>query len=699
MNVSQVLSLGLWPALPLTGYWAFLRPWRAASRPPCPAISLAALAATAGLAIWSFPLLIAAIMGVYSAEHFGGIGWIVTLVSLVVLFSRQGWVKPHNFSLSVWDCLLGCGLLAAAALYVALPTEILSADHDEGIYVNHAVYIARHGQLDIPFPWPEWLDTGFRGALGRFRGTWPTDDSLTVVFGHLYPVWLAQAFETAGQWGLYRLNPVLSILSLSIFYGLVRSLVSKPYAVVGTLFLAFNVSQLWVSRITLSEVLTQLFVGAGLLLLMRGLRDNDRLEARWSGVFLGLALAVRIDSLILVPLLLLAHVAMTVLDTRTESVGGAWRAFYQTAVPIFALALLYYPLFSKPYWDQHDFLLAPVGALAAFLLLTLLVASRFGRLVRPMIVSTPVLAVGGLMLFGAVGYAYFIRPHNAPYDTFDLPGLGLDGKRSYAEDSVVNLARYVSPLVVWAATLGWFVSTWLAARKGRVLAVLVALALVGGYSAIYLWKPSITPMHFWAIRRFVPVTIPGFILFATVGISWITAYLPRHGKALLSGLVLGYLCLFTVRTDALIYRFQENQGYSAQFKELADKLPSDRPIVATGQSRWWTPLYLVFDRQVIPLNVRNRQGKRALIRLIAEREQKDRPVLLLADRQLSLPGLRVVKVDTITLSRSYTEWTPRPLPQRIKSDELVISFYEITEAVSGGPGSRPESPEDDGPGR
>lgn len=116
-----------------------------------------------------------------------------------------------------------------------------------------------------------------------------------MVFGHLYPIWLAQAFETLGRWGLYRLNPAFSILSLSIFYGLARSLVSKPYAVVGTLFLALNVSQLWVSRITLSEVLTQMFVGSGLLLLMRGLRDNDGLEARWSGIFLSLALAVRIE--------------------------------------------------------------------------------------------------------------------------------------------------------------------------------------------------------------------------------------------------------------------------------------------------------------------------------------------------------------------------------------------------------------------
>lgn len=173
MNVSQAVSLGIWPALPLTGYWAFYRFWRTTETKPCPAIASAALTATAGIAIWSFPLLAAAIVGIYSSEYFGGIGWFVTLVSMLVLLKRHGPMNRRRTKLDAWDGILGFGLLTAASLYFAFPTEILSADHDEGIYVNHAIYIARHGQLDIPYTWSQGFESDFRNALGRFKAHGP----------------------------------------------------------------------------------------------------------------------------------------------------------------------------------------------------------------------------------------------------------------------------------------------------------------------------------------------------------------------------------------------------------------------------------------------------------------------------------------------------------------------------------------------
>jgi hypothetical protein len=36
-----------------------------------------------------------------------------------------------------------------------------------------------------------------------------------------------------------------------------------------------------------------------------------------------------------------------------------------------------------------------------------------------------------------------------------------------------------------------------------------------GFSVDYLYAPSNTPDHLWWIRRFTPVVVPGFVLYAT----------------------------------------------------------------------------------------------------------------------------------------------------------------------------------------
>jgi 4-amino-4-deoxy-L-arabinose transferase-like glycosyltransferase len=240
-------------------------------------------------------MLTAAVAGFYRAEYFGLLGWVVTGVSLWLLFKQHSRCKL-SFKFTFWDWVLAVGLIVAAGLYLGFPTESILGGRDQGVYANHGIHIANHGRLDVPYPWPENVSNIFALYFGEFPGFYKTQPTMTAQFAHLFPVWLAQVFSTFGYHGLFRLNGIFALLSLSIFYGLCRFALPKSYAASATLFLALNPSEIWLARITLTEILTQLFILSGLWLLLLALENNSKLLARWAGIFLGFSALVRIDS-------------------------------------------------------------------------------------------------------------------------------------------------------------------------------------------------------------------------------------------------------------------------------------------------------------------------------------------------------------------------------------------------------------------
>jgi hypothetical protein len=92
--VLKILSAGVWPALPLTGYWLFFRYKNAPGEPPLPAVTLFSLMTLTGIVVWSLPMLAAAAAGVFKPEFFGLLGWIVVLFSIKrFLYLRRGFLS------------------------------------------------------------------------------------------------------------------------------------------------------------------------------------------------------------------------------------------------------------------------------------------------------------------------------------------------------------------------------------------------------------------------------------------------------------------------------------------------------------------------------------------------------------------------------------------------------------------------------
>ena len=84
MNLfSAIAASGIWSALPLTGSLLFVRYYRSLVINPVSRVTTFSLMTVVGITVWSVPMLAAAIFGIYHAEFFGLIGWVITLFQFI----------------------------------------------------------------------------------------------------------------------------------------------------------------------------------------------------------------------------------------------------------------------------------------------------------------------------------------------------------------------------------------------------------------------------------------------------------------------------------------------------------------------------------------------------------------------------------------------------------------------------------------
>jgi Dolichyl-phosphate-mannose-protein mannosyltransferase len=676
------LAAGFWPAVPIAGYW--LLAITGLRRGLQAGIASVGLVSAVGITLWSPVLLISLVAGVYSPLAIGLIGWALVIGFVAGRLLTGSVVPPGGRTggdrspLGGWDIVLGAGLLLAAFLYLGFPGEFVIGGRDENSYALHGLWIAEHRRLDIPYPWPPALHATFYDAFLRFSGTFRTEPTMTPAFGHVLPTWLAQAASTFGFEGLSRVNGIFSLLSVTVFYGVCRLMVTKPFAVVAALVFALNPGQIWVSRTTLTEVLTQLLLWAALWLLVVALQSGIRSSARWAGAILGVAVLVRVDSVIVLPLLFLAHLVTRLAEDDRQRSSPIWRALYATALPSIVVAIAYYLAFSRPYLVELTPQLNQVAVATLVAMAILAIGTRPGlrRPLHALATSRASLILVGSLLATATVYAYFVRPNHEPFATFAAEQVLLGGKRTYAEDALPNLAAYLSAPVVFAGVGGWFVAVWLAARE-RASALVPLILVGGGISLLYLTNPTVTPDHFWAVRRFLPAVMPAFIAFAAFAAWWLVARLRRVTAAACVG-ALVLFAAFSAQGMAPFLFLSEHNGYRSQLATLAGHLPADDIVMALNGERWWKPLYVLFGRRVVDLSLGSASGREAFTTWVSRELAEGRqPLVLTVERQIFIPGLQYEPVHTEFLRRRQHRGSPTPLPTEVVDEATEINVFRV----------------------
>jgi hypothetical protein len=426
-------------------------------------------------------------------------------------------------------------LLAVAFALQARPTEYLLGGRDPGTYVAAMALIGRTGGvayadpavLSIP---AEDVEVFYRNpdapdyTWGRFMGfplERPSTGRVVPEFFHLFPAFGAYLFQAMGVKGALAAPPVFGILgTLAVFFAL-RRIFGAPPALLGALLLAVNVVQVWFGRYPVTETASQFLIFTGLFGVALWEERASAAFAALAGTAFGLAILMRIDSVLLAaPVLAYLLVRWARRDLPPAQAWAFLTPLALLAFHAFAHAAVWsrkylLELATRPYWRQPP--LFWLFAAAFLALVVLLVHARGPALYRQAAARAEALRTASLaaIALGAL-YLYFIRPLLSAWAGADgndparawagaewLRLLGFHRLAAHDAQAFLRLGWFVTPPGLALAVLGLMLAVW-RWQRAYLLPILVTLAFAG----FYFYKVRVYNDYFFALRRFVPVVLP-----------------------------------------------------------------------------------------------------------------------------------------------------------------------------------------------
>ncbi len=500
--------------------------------------------------------------------------------------------KPEQARTPWWTV---AGVVAVAVAFgvdqMIYHSQFIIVTRDPGSYIQFANWIAHHGSL--PIPQDRAAFGGTHHVLGFVSfAYYSVGGAVVPQFMAGLPMILASGFWIGGVTAAAAMGPVLGACAVLTFGGLVARLAGPRWAPLAALVLALSLPEQFTSRSTYSEPLAQILFLGGLCLVIDSLNADGigaRVIAGLAGLALGLTLLVRIDGandiLPVVPccgLLLLGRRRQGLPFLCGVVAGGVYGI-------VDGLVL------SRPYLAITKGSLVPLALVAGVLIIaTLLAMALFWNKGIPRVGGKSGVGEGGvggesgvgeggvvgesrgrgqwlpdavavLAVLVVIGFA--LRPYVqtvrvrssrffegiiASYQRADHLPVAPD--RLYYEISLHWVFWYIG---VPAVVFGTLAAALLSRRCVRGLAPAWTLPLMVFAWAIVttLYRPSITPDQPWASRRLVPAVLPGFILLAVWGSSWLTGRIRQAGVGRVVYTGLAALCVAALVLPAAMTTF------------------------------------------------------------------------------------------------------------------------------------------------
>lgn len=601
------------------------------------------------------------------------LAWLALLVAAASLSAwlLAGRPRPH-LPRPTWADVPPLGLFLFALLLFSPPHETILGAAAPGSYIASAAQVAYHGSLALVEPLVGELDAADRdlflrsvpdapGMPVRFPDFYIIDAEAGVSvpqFFPFHPVWLAVGMSLGGVWGALWLLPLWGALGIVGVYFAGRRAFGMAAATIGAITLALTAPQVWFSRYTVSEALTQALLWAAVyafsVYVASGFPARLGLLA---GLALGGVLLTRIDTpfVLALPVGLAAWlVARAVAQRGTLGVGKGLRAalaatwpFFVPVVALTGLTAVHTAVFSRPYIQSTSQVLPFViplvgigslggGGVALALWLAWRWAARGeGQLARLLVaLARPALALG---ILAVAGWAYFVRPSLGQPLTWTNWYSG--AVTAYPHLSLVHLGWYLSPLGIALAAVG---AAW-AGYRGPTRRVWLVLALGLFFAVLYLANPLNSPRHIYMMRRYVPAVLPAFSLFAGYALAGL-ARLPRPGqprgdaghatwllaRRVATGMLAVALLAGLLPQTLAVRAKSETAGAVAQVARLAEGIDPAGVVVFLDAelmglaSQVGMPLQFLHGRDA--LLVMGEEGPERLTRLIYDWQAQGRPV-------------------------------------------------------------------------
>jgi Dolichyl-phosphate-mannose-protein mannosyltransferase len=490
-------------------------------------------------------------------------------------------------------------VLAFAGLNARYSAQNIDVFRDPAVYAITGQWLEHHGSLSIPVH-PEVFGA-VKGisffSQGFDAGT--TKGFVHPQFGNLLPGLLAVGGWIGGDQLLLKMNPLIGSAALLAFYGLARQYAGRAWALVAVVALGVSIPQLAFSRNAYSEPVTMLFLVGGLALL----REAQRRERIWAyglaGLALGSAVLARVDGflfLLAVPMFAAAALAVAPAGRRRDAAAKVGAFVLGVAVPA-AVAMANLANLSPAYLRDRSGELGMIAkaGVAVTVLGALAVLLAWGtRLPQRIAAATarwlPAAGAAAVVLLAAVAASrplwYVARQGDAPQQTTGYiaflqkaEGLAIDGTRTYAEQTLEWFSWYWGPIALGLGVLGIAYGVYWLLKRGD-LRLVAPLGMFLCAALLYLARPSIVPDQVWAMRRYLPVIIPGLLLGAAVTLR----LLARRGRALslVAALLAAAMVLFPTYVSARLITVREGVPQLVEAHNLCDNLPADAALLLTG---------------------------------------------------------------------------------------------------------------------
>ena len=203
-----------------------------------------------------------------------------------------------------------------------------------------------------------------------------------------------------------------------------------------------------------------------------------------------------------------------------------------------------------------------------------------------------------------------------------------------------------------------------------------------GCIAAYLWRPSVSPDHFWGVRRFVPIVIPGLLFYGAIGFQAIREHMRPQRWHVAASIVLAAYCLvFLGRGNSILTAGREQRGLYDQVAAFAGQLPEGL-ILMEDNADLNVALWLGFGKAAVPVSLREPQQQEALLDLQRVAGSTRLPVHIIGGKALGFAGLATAK--PVVSRFDWTEIAPTltPLADRWQAAHRDYYLHRVDDVAA-----------------
>jgi len=608
--------------------------------------------------------------GGFSPAAIGAFGWLALGYFIITRARAQVRIRVHGT-----DAALVLASLAFLVVAIAGRDEPWGEGRDQQVYADHAVLLADTGSATLSTRAADSADAELLRAIGTDRGVdrylgvtrAKTGDAVDAV-SYLplgWPAWLAFAYAVGGFAALHAANAPMFLLGALLLYPVLRPAAGRTLAAGAVIALLVLPSSLWIAGIALSEPLAMLAWLTAIALFAFGRRRRY-----WVPCVVFAASIVRIDALLLAPVLVVARLAHASLRTPPIDVRGT-RSFALSMLAAVALAVAWHALLGARYLrDGVDYVAPLVVATLAAVAATFAGATAY-RVWRGKRARTAAAIAAAAAIVVCV-YCLWIRPNVAPFAIIHN-GSALDGTRDFREDSLRNLAVYVGWPVMLLAIGGMALAIVRFAKPAGSLAERAFVLCGLAYCALYVYAPLVSPDHPWAIRRFVPVVIPVTIAFAVFALRDL-ARKRSHGPVVASIAIVAAASSATVSAGTPMIALNENRGAAALIDALDTQMPNDLVVANLPAANVAAALAATRHRRLVVTDLDRPADRAAVGRWIAAKAALGKHAWLLVGAEIMPAGARTTVVAHPQYERRFIARAARPPARETQAKPVAASL-------------------------